>query len=263
MRHLPDNNLAYPVLIQLDTNKCGSGFFLSYKKSLYLITAKHVLFDLDSGEFLGDKEMSVTAYSENQTIKDPIVISIQKETVDKESKKHSTFDIAVVRIGVIENNSEGGEKAVMLHGVKVIKRPDGCSIVWVKDTAFKKYDEVYVSNDVFVFGYPISIGDKRYEQIDRSKPLLRKGIVAGKNEKKRTIILDLPIYFGNSGGLVIEASQNEKGGTNFLAIGIISEYIPYVEELVSTQRKEVAVVNTHNSGYSVAVPIDTIRDLIS
>src|SRR5436190_19064223 len=67
----------------------------------------------------------------------------------------------------------------------------------------KHFDEVLTGNDVFVFGYPTSLGLKsdptRPPQFDPSLPPLRKGIVAGKNPRLHTLILDSPIYFGNSG----------------------------------------------------------------
>ena len=47
-RSIPDDNLAYPVLIQLP-NEPASGFYLNTGNSLYLVTAKHVLFDPPTG----------------------------------------------------------------------------------------------------------------------------------------------------------------------------------------------------------------------
>jgi hypothetical protein len=43
-RAIPDDNLAYPILITLGDNSSGSGFFLSSAGAVYLVTAKHVLF---------------------------------------------------------------------------------------------------------------------------------------------------------------------------------------------------------------------------
>ena len=81
-----------------------------------------------------------------------------------------------------------------------------------------------------------------------------------KNEKNRTIILDVPVFFGNSGGLVVEDQEEEP---QFLPIGVISEYVPFVEELFSLQHNEVTSFSRQNSGYSIAVPIDTVLDLIN
>lgn len=262
MRYIPENNLAYPVLIKMDTNSCGSGFFLKSKNGLYLVTAKHVLLKQTEDSFLCNKEFTITAYAEDPSIKEPILISVQIESVKNEVKKHTTSDIVVVKMGDIIFDSETKQKNIKFSGgIKPISLPKGALIVWVDDKFFKKYDDVFISNDIFVLGYPVSVGQKGYEQIDNSKPLLRKGIVSGKNEKKRTIILDSSVYFGNSGGLVLEVDV-VNGKTLFLPIGIVSEYIPFVEELYSLQHKEVVTINRTNSGYSIAVPIDTILDLI-
>lgn len=45
IRAIPDDNLAYPVLVELDSKETATGFYLSDKKYIYLVTAKHVLFD--------------------------------------------------------------------------------------------------------------------------------------------------------------------------------------------------------------------------
>ena len=89
----------------------------------------------------------------------------------------------------------------------------------------KHFDEVLTGNDVFVFGYPTSLGLKsdptRPPQFDPSLPLLRKGIVAGKNPRLHTLILDSPIYFGNSGGPALEVEQDGLQ-RRFRVIGVVS-----------------------------------------
>ncbi len=262
MRYIPENNLAYPILIKMDTGGCGSGFFLSSKESLYLVTAKHVFLNQKDNSFLCNKEFTITAYSSDLSIKEPMQVLIQLDSIKETIKKHNTHDVVIIKIGNIKyDKATNSSKAFFLDGIKVTKCPDGASIVWIVDNMFKKYEDVFISNEIFILGYPVSIGQKGYEQIDINKPLLRKGIVSGKNENKRTIILDSPVYFGNSGGLVLEVSI-VNGSPQFLPIGIVSEYVPFVEELYSLQHKEIISINRTNSGYSIAVPIDTILDLI-
>src|ERR1700691_2639842 len=43
-RAIPDDNLAYPVLVTLGDNSSGSGFFLNDGNAVYLVTARHVLY---------------------------------------------------------------------------------------------------------------------------------------------------------------------------------------------------------------------------
>ena len=263
MRYMPDNNLAYPILIKIDTGSCGSGFFLKSKNILYLVSAKHVFVKPSDDTFLCNKEFTLLAYSSDPMIKDPIKINVQFDSVKNDIKKHSTSDIVIIKVGeVIYNEVDKTDVANFLTGIKITSMPTGAQIVWMDDKVFKKYDEVFISNGVFILGYPVSVGQKGYEQIDIDRPLLRQGVVAGKNDKKRTIILDSPVYFGNSGGLVLEVDIDNLGQRTFLPIGVVSEYVPFVEELFSIQHKEVVSINRANSGYSVAVPIDTILDLI-
>jgi hypothetical protein len=120
--------------------------------------------------------------------------------------------------------------------------------------------DVLISNEVFILGYPNSIGMPGASQIEQDQPLLRKGIIAGVNNSNKTIILDCPVYFGNSGGLALEVEHLPNGGKNFRVIGVVSQYIPFVEQLQSVQLKYTNT-NVENSGYSVAVPMDTIFEL--
>lgn len=262
MRHIPENNLAYPVLIKMDTNGCGSGFFLKSKNSLYLVSAKHVFLNQSDDSLLCKKEFSITSYAQDILIKEPMKITIQIELLKNEIKKHNIYDVVVIKIGDLKFNPETKiENVIFLDGVNATQLPEGFLIVWTSEEQIKKYDDVLISNDIYILGYPVSVGEKGNDQIDKDRPLLRKGIVAGKNESKRTIILDSPVYFGNSGGLVIEKEENN-GIPSFLPIGIITQYIPFVEELFSLQHKEIVSINRANSGYSIAVSIDTILDLI-
>jgi hypothetical protein len=81
--------------------------------------------------------------------------------------------------------------------------------------------------------------------------LLRKGIIAGKNDVLKAIILDCPIFYGNSGGLVIEVETMSLGNINYKAIGLITNFIPYNK------------IWLQNSGYSIVVPMDFVEELIT
>jgi hypothetical protein len=89
----------------------------------------------------------------------------------------------------------------------------------------KKIEDVSIGNDIFIFGYPTSLGIETHPQIDKRKPLLRKEIIAGKNINSKTIILDAPIYKGNSGGPVVEVDQVSLTKTKFPIIGVVTEFM--------------------------------------
>jgi len=48
----------------------------------------------------------------------------------------------------------------------------------------QKFNDVLIANDAYIIGYPTSIGKKNYPQIDYKRPLVRKGVIAGKNPEK-------------------------------------------------------------------------------
>jgi hypothetical protein len=110
-----------------------------------------------------------------------------------------------------------------------------------------------------VFGYPSSLGLQNLAQIDYTRPLLRKGIVAGTNSAKRSLILDCPVYFGNSGGPVLEIDR-QAFSTNLKLIGVVIEYIPFDQHAGS---QTVGLQFLTNSGYSVAAPMDFVLELLN
>ena len=106
-------------------------------------------------------------------------------------------------------------------------------------------------------GYPSSIGLKQTPQIDYNKPLLRNGIVAGKNKDRKIIILDAEVYPGNSGGPVIQVTRESLADISYSVIGLVSEFVPFAHKTVS--RKD-SILN--NSGYSIVTPIDPVLELM-
>lgn len=61
------------------------------------------------------------------------------------------------------------------------------------------------------------------------------------------------MYYGNSGGLVLEVEQ-VSGEIHFQAIGVVTNLIPF--QLAGDE-------SFQNSGYSVAVPMDFVFELLS
>src|SRR6185436_8638766 len=88
-----------------------------------------------------------------------------------------------------------------------------------------------------------------------------KGIVAGVNEQKKTLILDSFVFHGNSGGLVLAVEQSAAQTKQVRVIGVISQIIPVVASSLNP-RSPHAAAERYNSGYSVAEPMDTVLELI-
>jgi hypothetical protein len=105
--------------------------------------------------------------------------------------------------------------------------------------------------------YPSSIGLANIPQVDYKRPLLRKGIVAGKNSKLRTLITDCEIFPGNSGGPVIEV-ERYFAQSNFRVIGLIIQFVPFDNARIPGLTRTTLL----NSGYSVVTPMDFVIELI-
>jgi hypothetical protein len=154
-----------------------------------------------------------------------------------------------------------GDSTTLVYN-RGVKSDDGGkakpSAVW--STSLRRFDRIQVGSDVYIFGYPTSIGLKRIPQIDYDRPLVQKGIVAGLNHKKKTIVLNIAAYFGNSGGPVVEV-EKDRSGPKFVPIGIVSEYIPFEEQQINVTRNWHYSTIT-SSPYSVAEPLDPVIDII-
>ena len=257
LRAIPDDNLAYPVLVTIPQGGTGSGFFLNTSHSEFLVTAKHVLFSPSTGALIGT-DCSLISYPRDptETTRNELHLDLAKLCADGNVKAHADADVAVVKIG----NVSGQGVATLLAGVTVNSMaPSG--ILGVAEASTKSFAEVLVANEVFIFGYPTSLGLKAIPQLDYAKPLLRKGIVAGKNDDLKTIVLDCPVYWGNSGGPVLEVQRVNLTTTRFSVVGVVSQFVPLVETWLN-QTQGFENIDLSNSGYSVATPMDPVIELI-
>jgi len=257
-RAIPDDNLAYPVLITLKNGSAGSGFYLNNSTAIYLVTAKHVLFDPATQKLL-DVAADLLSYSKDpaDSTRNLLALDLSVLQNDGNIRPHPSEDVAVVKVFTLNSSTGGTLMGAPIPGVTAKEQSKGGVLGVALDTV-KPFDQVLTGNDVMVFGYPTSLGLQQLPQIDIHRPLLRKGIVAGTNPEKRSIILDCPSYFGNSGGPVLELDR-ETFKTNLKIIGVISQYVPFVDTGAS---KTFIMQVASNSGYSIATPMDFVLELV-
>lgn len=261
MRNVPDDNLAYPVLISLSSGSSGSAFYLNYNDALFLITARHCLYSPDG--ILLSKDGILVSYGTDP--KDSTSTQIQIDFANLNNNghvyRHPTSDVAAVKLATRGTADENGLTPLEFYeGVHVLSMSNSNMVGVDAISSVKRFSDVLVSNDVFLFGYPSSIGLKQSAQFDYARPLLRRGIISGKYEAQKTIILDCAAYYGNSGGPVIEMEQ--EGPTyKYKVCGVVSEFIPYVESWVNNMAG-IENIEVSNSGYSVAVSMDPVFELI-
>jgi hypothetical protein len=263
---LPKDNLGYAVLLSLDRGKSfGSGFRLKYKDANYIVTAKHVLFDAE--EKLRCETLIVTLQSYVSPTDEPIILEI--DMTKAKLLRNSKNDVAAILIG--KNKKLYKDEKPLKGDTSEIKRPalliaepyvsnvqmGTGRAVSVDKEATRGLNEIRISNDVYLMGYPTSLGLQKGTFFDYTKPLLRKGIIAGINYKENTFIIDCPSYYGNSGGPIIEACEDNY----YRVVGLVSTYIPFETEW-RNNREPIVNKEYSNSGYSVCVPMDAVFDLI-
>lgn len=268
-RHIPNDNLAYAVLLSINEGKSlGSGFRMKAHGSNYLITAKHVLFDCH--DQLYGESLIITCQNPHRGVTLPLIMQVDlgKAKILTSSKT----DIAAILLG--QNKPiDGHDHKSSLKDLNVdLKRPtqlvgepyvsllqQGTGVaISVDIEAVGKLSVVSIANDVYLLGYPTSLGLQQSQYYDFSKPLVRKGIVAGIDEAKSTFVIDCPSYPGNSGGPVVEHCTDDY----FRVTGVVSKYIPY-ETKWHSNRGDVINSDISNSGYTVCVSMDAVLSLLS
>lgn len=264
---IPEDILCSPVLLLTNVGQ-GSGIFMRDSSFMYFVTARHNLFSsetikvnnkLDTIFKFLPKTGKLIFYPHN-AIKDQqsiIVIDLSGSYNDSLVNFDKKQDVAIINIAKI---SQLNDSVASTNYTKYIQRNNSSWIHGYSAYLTRKYKEINIGGDIYLFGYPGSIGLRQSPQFDYLRPLLRKGIIAGKFEKNKTIIIDSPSYFGNSGGPVYEIIEN-KEGTFVGLFGLITEYIPYVEQWENKNNGAVNV-QTMNSGYSIVTSIDYALDLI-
>jgi Trypsin-like peptidase domain len=257
-----DDPRMFPALIMHERGM-GSGFFLQLSNSVYLITAKHVLFGESEGTNapgLLSPAAVVKSYSRAGTtnVSERVFnINLAQLLSAGEIRYSTNRDVALVRVEQCKSNDVNVVDP--LPGFAPKSPAGGLNLPRIQFTC--RTSEVDVGAEVFMFGYPISLTGPISAIFDPSEPLLRKGIVAGVNLSRKTMIIDCPSYFGNSGGPVVQVDHPGFGATRFQIIGLVSGFIPFQEEWENKTMRYSHVLKS-NSGYTVVEPIDFALDLV-
>lgn len=257
----PFDDFLLPVttLLEFNDGSSGTGLIYSDKSFLYLVTANHVIINLiynptqDITEYhLKDTLIRITFYSRvpNESNRHEMYINLKGLFFSKGLAYNPQNDIAVLKIGKVDNT----DYDKVIYNQYVIRTDRTSSIQ--SNSAYFKFKDIRIGNDIYMSGFPKSIGLKTDDSFDGSLPLMRKGIVAGKYDKYRTIIIDCASYAGNSGGPVLMMKDNHGA-----LIGIVSKFIPYEEKWINPQ---FGIENKEwsNSGYTVVISFEHVIELI-
>ena len=265
-RAIPEDNLAYPVLFSLQTiigKSLASGFYINTTHGIYLVTANHFFGELDSilkdtttKQFRPDVNVLVTSYSRDPSDnkRNSFLLNLRTLESGGHLQTDPTTDIVVITLGIGERENNQAPSPVTTVAGVTVQEMATLGTVGVSIEAVKKFDQVLIGNDVIMYGYPTSIGLSSIPQLDPDRPLLRKGIVSGKNVQKHTLVLDCPTYQGNSVGPIFEIDR-ELTQTKYFLIGVAEQYVPY-----AMGSPTINIIS--NSGYGIATPMDPVIKIV-
>ncbi len=228
------NNFSFSTFLSVNYgDSYGSGFRLGTNQGEYIITAKHVVFD-NNNKLLSDLWIKSRNYHGH--IDDAFSATVN--LTDANVSTFNDYDLAVIKLDQAHN----------LH----IETP-GNDISFATLDDLLLFDDIMIASNILLVGFPSSLTVDNFYDVDR--PLLRTGIVAGKNINNTTFVIDSLAFYGVSGGPVLQIDNN----TNSIKIiGIVSRYIPFITEWKNKHERAISRQDFYNSGYAVCLPLDKI-----
>jgi hypothetical protein len=230
---------------------------------MYLVTANHFVAELDNilrdantKQYRPEANVSVTSYSRDPADNkhNSFILNLHILESNGHLQADRTTDIMVITIGTVDRTNKQAPTAITPVAGVTVQEMSALGTVGVSIEGLKKFDQVLIGNDVIMYGFPSSIGLSTVPQLDPDRPLLRKGIVAGKNIQKHTLVLDCPTYNGNSSGPIFEIDR-EFTQTKYFLIGVAEQYVPY-----AMGSPTINIIN--NSGYGIATPMDPVMKIV-
>ena len=246
-----DNYLENVVLIQsTDKTKSGSGFIFNTGQNIYLLTAKHVLIG-NSGSLISD-EIYFYSYPRNASKENYIEykVNLRESFNQKKARFGNSFDIIAIQIGIVQKN--------LIRYYAFIHKTDKPNLInnFSLNDCVLTLDSINAGEEIFMIGYPKSLEITQHSNFDFNRPLLRSGVISGKDYEHNTVLIDCPSYGGNSGGPVLLKKNNQ-----IKMIGLVSSYVPYIDYWINPATK-ITNRETSNSGLTVVVPFYRIvKDL--
>jgi hypothetical protein len=237
----------------------GSGFFVQASNRMFLVTARHVLFDISStNRPLPLRGTNLSFSSWNGTMHYTTNYNIEHYYASKEVRYSNDRDVAVVHFC----NLVGTNQIPGFEFRYVNTSPTNWEATQMAVEAMRKIADVKVAEDAYTFGYPVSVGSViAGQQLDSTRPLARKGIIADVDLRRKVLVADMPVNFGNSGALLMLINNRGFAFSRATIVGVVSQFIPF-EDVWISQRYKLPNVSWSNSGYAIVEPIDFVIDLL-
>ena len=247
--NLIENVIQSTVLVKIG-DVSGSGILVrDSTDNISLITAKHVLLDPKTKFSKLHSDSALIQFYASDFESDSanyIFIDLIKIQSEKLLKVDSTHDICVVKIAFVEES-----KVIKYNnGISRYGHPAKYTPYYIDEKTIISKKNLFLGEDIFIVGFPSSIGLKQIPQFDYDKPLLKRGSVAGVSDKFDNFIIDCPVYHGNSGGPVF-LERKDFNTYKLRIIGVVSQFIPLYNQTLT--KKDLTV---QHSSYAVIVPIE-------
>jgi len=251
--------ISLAVLIQVGKGY-GSGLYLSTENAIYLVTARHVFWkpqvDPQTKRVkafnLINPIVDIYSYTRDTNFEtaDQVQVDLRVLMDNKQLSFSHTHDVCVFKLADI-----GAGKMNLVPGAKRMSK--NLKVNSAHLSMIKPFKEITIGEELYVIGYPKALAMIPSNTFDFNKPLVRKGIVSGKNPN-HTIVIDCAVYPGNSGGPVFitekRIEQTAQGmvmrNKRYLA-GIVSKFIPWLNNRFKPPHVE-------NSGYGQMVAFDEV-----
>lgn len=230
------DNFSFSTFLSVDFgDSSGSGFRINYNGKDYIITARHVVYN--KNVLLSDLWIKSRNYFGNDTDGYSAKINLSTENV----LTFNDLDIVVIKLDTQFN-------------YEIESVGTGISIASIEDTS--NFESILIGANIFLVGFPSSLTVDDFYDVDR--PLLRTGIVAGKNMSNNTFVVDSVAYYGVSGGPIVQIDIER----NIKIVGIISRFVPFITEWRNKHESSISRQDFFNSGYAVCLPLDRVIERI-
>lgn len=228
-----------------ETQFYATGFLVEIQNIFHLVTAKHVVLDPRTGNFI-DNGMLILFNLKDGTVGSRSIDEIKKNyTVNWVFHENKDVDIAIIPFGL---------------------DPQKDDVKTIPESMFLDTERLFELYDVFFLSYQPGIQSHK-----RVLPVIRDGTISVMNDDK-TFYIDAFAFPGNSGSPVFlkpSPIRFDQGGISIGGdqlggkfIGIIGEYLPYQEVAISTQTGRPRVVFEENTGLSKVWSVNFIKQII-
>lgn len=216
--------------------------------SVYLVTNKHVLENLDSIYIRFNPQ-------NNQSAKDyDIILKTKNGSRLWVGHPDPEIDVAVLPININNARAEG-MKCDFFQSDKHVNN--------ISDLITNEASE---GDNIYIMGFPLGIVDTYRQHV-----FVRSGVISRIKDlfekRSKDFVVDAFVFPGNSGGPVItkpelQSIQGTKSTNSSCLIGIVKGYIPYTDIAISQQSNRPRVSFEENSGLTKIEPVDHILETI-